>query len=100
MIPLHSPSGTTSPQPQPSNISCVRWLVLTLQCLDRANTGSLNTAHDSSGGGGIEDANQSRQEVSRNADNSFFRVLLGVSKLSRRRVLCMWRVLGFAQGET
>ena len=45
-----APSGTTSPQPQPSNISCVKWLVLILQCLDRANTGSLNTEHDSSGG--------------------------------------------------
>lgn len=48
----HSPSGTTSPQPQLSNMSWVRWLVLILQCLDRANTGSLNTEQDSSGGGG------------------------------------------------
>lgn len=47
-----APSGTTSPQPQPSNISCVKWLVLILQCLDRVNTGSLKTEHDSSWGGG------------------------------------------------
>lgn len=42
-----SPSGTTSPHPQLSNISCVKWLVLILQCLERTFTGSLNTGDDS-----------------------------------------------------
>lgn len=62
----YSPSGTTSPQPQPSNISCVKWLVLIFQCLDRENTGSLNTEHDSSVG---ETRNKPQAEPSTAHDN-------------------------------